>query len=210
MSKSPLLLVDVDGCVGEFNTAFLNLLNNMAGRLNQRFPQGEPTVWDWPTDELTFSPGEVDRAWRHIDAERGYFWRHDVKPMFGTRDALLRLSTLDHTGEAEVYFVTARRTSCARRRTAEWLVNAGYTGHPAVITTWLKGKLAKTLKKRDQRVVVIDDKPANLEQCVDIADALYLVDHLYNRAAAFGQMVRVRSVMEALEIEFPVAAREAA
>lgn len=200
---APLILCDVDGCLGSWDRAFLRLLNGMTGQA-KAFPAGEPLMWNWPTEELKFSADEVDRAWRAIENEAGYFWEHDIAPMVGAGHALRRLAMLDHTGLAEVYFVTARRTACARRRTATWLKQAGYDGNPAVITTGLKGKLARVLKHKDQRLVVIDDKPENVEECLTIINVgLYLVDHLYNRNAGFSQVLRVSSVMEALELEFP-------
>lgn len=201
MTPAPLILCDVDGVLGSFNEAFLALLNAMHGR-NQQFGPDGPTVWEWPTEELGFTGNEVSCAWRTIDAEQGYFWRHDVKALPGSVEALRRLSLLDYTGGANVYFVTARRTSCARRRTAEWLVNAGYDGHPAVITTGLKGKLAKVLKKRDQRTIVIDDKPENLADCAASGAKLYLIDHAYNKWCDYAGIVRVGSVLEALQLEF--------
>lgn len=152
---------DLDGVLCDFNTAFLRVLQEIAGRpvgpcgdlrLGTNRQRYTPDTWRWYRDALDVTPVEVRQAWAHVEAPSTRFWER-LEPIHTpnqTRDlvgALLRSKT------AEVYFLTSRVGSTARRQSEAWLLAYGAPARPTVLVTDEKGLMAKALRLD----AVIDD-----------------------------------------------------
>ena len=191
--------IDLDGCLANFNDAYTALLTKESG---VEFP---PTSDEWPTEWYYDRPEGVSAAHRSAAWEvikSTDFWGR-LTPLEGALDSLQRLNILRATGH-DIYFITSRPGKMAKFYTEEWLRLSGMQ-NPTVLIASNKGPVAQGLELD----VFVDDKPENLN---DVAEAraevrAYLVDRPYNRTylpPLCGGGVRVKSVGEMLDIEFPL------
>lgn len=168
------VIVDIDGCLANWNEAFYELLASLHGDAHAGLPTFK--TWDWPKTECGYTQKQVDAAWDKIDD----MWWMALQPYPGTFDALKLLAWLDEVGKTQVTFVTGRYPS-ARNASALWLVDHGYRS-PHVLTTSRKEAVAKALAANGP-VAVIEDKPTLIEGYANsqYVNLVYAIDQPYNR-----------------------------
>jgi hypothetical protein len=183
-ANTPTLIVDIDGCLANWNDAFYDLLVRLHG-LPYPDAVGEYATrerqrplfrtWNWPKTECGYTNQEIDAAWDRVDD----IWWNMLKPYDGVEDALERLHWLDYRRKAQVVFCTGRYPS-ARSASENWLYNHGYPG-AHVITTSKKLHIAHA-HAANGPVSVIEDKPTLLEQYLGgPLDTVYCIDQPYNQ-----------------------------
>ena len=150
--------VDVDGCLANFNQAFIGLLIAQSGR--DLFPVHpyDPAEWHYPAT-LGYTTEEMDRTWAHIEASTE-FWEN----LDGYPDAAQFLRNLDwrhrRAGD-DIYFITSRPGRRAKEQTEAWLDLRGFEGATVLISS-LK-QLCCTALQLDY---YLDDRTENLVDVV--------------------------------------------
>jgi 5'(3')-deoxyribonucleotidase len=150
--------VDLDGVLGDFNTAFIQRVIDVTGK--DLFPPRpfDITTWDYP-QHYGYTDAECKQVWADI-AQDPSFWREEPKYPW-TDDTMKRLGDLWQDGEADLYFVTSRPGDTAKNQTEMWL-DAFDVIPPTVLISSEKGLCCKALKLD----VYIDDKTENCEDVV--------------------------------------------
>lgn len=190
-----------DGCLADFNSAFIRRIIDVTGR--NLFPEGyEPHTWDYP-EALGYSPTETDEVWRSIKQDR-MFWA--TLPAYPTTPAFLGLVAT--RSEDDFYFITARPGIQAKRQTEEWLFH--YTPWSKPLFNWTvlvsshKGLCAQALGLDRY----LDDKWENAESIATTNTKSYLLDRPWNQqpnsqcdlSIAFGSEVGVRRIYQPSDI----------
>lgn len=188
---------DLDGVLANFCDDFHKVLTEVTGR-HVPFPQGGPTVWDWPQEDLGYTNLEVGQAWKRVLAPGSTFWLDH--PVLNRDDMDLVADLTDIDGSHAVYFITDRggeiAYSRAKDQTELWLTRQGvYT--PTVLIGQEKHLLAKGLKLD----LMIDDRPENLLN-IEEPTRRYMLGAAYNRWAwGDSRLIVVSSVREMLAME---------
>ena len=136
--------VDVDGCLADFNTGFINCCVTVTGR--DAFPPRpfDITVWDYP-QYYGYTDEEVLKVWQTIEADEE-FWTN-LQPYADTHDSLtyLKHRQVKHDSRDDIYFVTARVGVEAKAQTEWWLECHGFR-NPTVLISGAKSMVARALK----------------------------------------------------------------
>jgi hypothetical protein len=180
-ADTPSLIVDIDGCLANWNDAFFDLLVDLHGKPAHFIPGQRPVfkTWNWPKTECGYTNKQINAAWDRVDD----YWWVNLKPYPGVQDALERLCWLDHRGVTQVVFCTGRYPS-ARGASRDWLYRHGYERLAHVITTSKKLDIAQA-HAANGPVSVIEDKPTLLEEYkFGPVDTIYCIDQPYNRDVA--------------------------
>jgi hypothetical protein len=196
-NKRWTLLQDIDGCLANFNSAFMDLLVDVNG------PPKAPLkleCWHWPQQECGYTQEQVDKAWDEVDDA----WWKALDPLPGAIKALDRIWWLEKEGLITPYFVTGR-LPWARKASCDWLEEHGALRYPQVICTSNKSLIAAAL---GDKVAAVEDKPSIIGKYRSVStkvDKLYVVDYPYNRdgiqmidAAYLTPITRVIDTFEAL------------
>jgi len=194
------LVIDIDGVLADFPGAVVKLLNLLTGK--NVLLLGDPVEWFF-LENLGFKPDEIRAA--ALYQEQYPQWYTTVPPLPGALDAVKRLNRIVFLQHGvEVYFITARAASGAKRATEAWLEGLGMR-NPTVITApkGEKGLIIAGLRPD----VVVDDYPPNLEApwLEGYTEARsYLVKHRYNEHAwETPGFIPVDGIGEMLAREFP-------
>jgi FMN phosphatase YigB (HAD superfamily) len=196
--KSPAIIVDVDGCLAEFNDRFLELLNTTAARRGevQHFDFGDgasvPQTWHW-FELAGFSKATVREAWAFV-TESPEWWHalpyyHDAPDFL---DALARLRDQDRIAP---YFVTSRPNHAVADWTYLWLKQLGYA-RPNVIVVNGTGKKAH-VAQAVEAVAILDDHGPNFAGLPATCKA-YLLDRPWNQDDE-GPYTRITSLHQFLD-----------
>lgn len=196
---------DIDGCLADFNQAFINLIVKETGvDLFPPRPFDIPT-WHYPQLYGYTNKDHLNKVW-DIIGESETFWQ-TLQPYPETLEAIMQLYGRILAGD-DVYFITTRPSKnnpSAKHQTERWLMNQtiGQLSvwadfYPTVLVTGDKGPIAKALNLTH----FIDDKKEN---CIDVALAststkIYLLDRPWNRLGdnLFGA-IRIGSVLDMLK-----------
>lgn len=186
-----------DGCLAEWNGAFVQLLREVSG-IDLVVPaQRWPRIWTWYPDFYPqgLTKEHVDEAWRRVREKNSSFW--------------LGLTTLPWIYEAEryyymltaaghdIYFITSRPGWQALSQTQLWL-EANNFQRPSVIVTHQKGPIATGLELDH----MIDDKPENLQDVIRARGTkcqTWMVSQPWNEGQAGPRDIVVDNVAEALQ-----------
>lgn len=189
------IVVDIDGCLANWNTAMWQLLA-LEGALMRPFelPEGEPRVWDW-LEAYGASPAQIARA---VAYQTPYWWGSLLPHRDFTRECIDVLRTL--CCHHEVTCVTSRPQGC-RNDTADWLnhyVNEDTDCH-VVLTPG--DKVGALVAMRPD--VIVEDRAQTLADYAAHEDArpatLLLVDRPYNREPGCAALwLRIPSTLAAL------------
>ncbi len=158
------LMLDVDGCLADWNTFFLNLLEDAGANVaacRAQLLKGEwPNCWHWP--EKYFSEAHVEAAWQAWTAQP-MLGLLEIRPAAPTWvfDQLAALADAH-----DLYFLTNRHIPRAKAVTERWLRMWGIP-LPTVIPTPDKARLVQALGIE----VTLDDDGENCH-------------HLYTRTRA--------------------------
>lgn len=173
---------DVDGILTHFDHAYQKLVIATTGK--DLFHPGDydnPPCWNWP-EYRGYSPEEVGKVWdfiKHSDT----FWLN----LGETSDAAtlrMLIGQLEH--QHDVYFVSSRPGTRAKRQTEIWLysrlgypINVGSAVWPTVCISSHKGDAAKALNLS----YYIDDNLDNVwDVCVKSPHtATFLLNKSYNQ-----------------------------
>jgi hypothetical protein len=191
--------IDLDGCLADFNTGYLGLLEEVSGL---RCDVGDPTIWpsqwDWPQllGPLGITQAHEDLAWQQIMAGTRGFWTK-LRPYVGVDVVGERCNALS-VGGHDLYFITSRPGRRAKAQSEYWLREIAGVARPTVLISHKKGLCAAGLELQH----MIDDKPENLQdvrKMMGLSCQGWLVDRPWNRQADRRFMHVVGSVGEALD-----------
>jgi hypothetical protein len=196
--------IDMDGCLADFNTAFINLIIKETGE--DLFPPRpfDITEWHYPQSFGYTNGKHLNKVWKAIE-ESDTFWE-TLKPLKGAQETIIQLYGRVLKGD-DVYFITTRPSTgkvSAKHQTEKWLMNqtVGYLDiwadfYPTVLVTSQKGAVAQALNLTH----LIDDK---WENCVDVEVStdetqVYLLDRSWNQGMEDNWIQRVGSVMDMIK-----------
>lgn len=164
---------DLDGCLTDFNSAFIELIQKETGIQLPSPSATYPTVWNYHRAGGV-SAQQSDAIWDYIKSSS--FWA-TLHPLKGALDAVQVLDFMTRAGH-DVYFITSRPGTFAKYHTETWLKLAGMS-NPTVLIADDKGPVVAGL----QLDVFIDDKPENIVDAVTARPAVraYVIDAPYNR-----------------------------
>lgn len=166
--------LDIDGCLADFNSAYRQTLLDVSGR--PLIPEGfQPPLWDY-APFYGYTPEEDKRAWDRIKTNTR-FWQ-TLQPLPGAEDLL----ELANVVNGDVYFLTNRPGTTAKRQTETWLRFYGLWEPTVLIAPGNKGKIAEGLQLTD----LIDDRPEN---CFAVAYESPLTK-VFLRAASYNEWAR--------------------
>lgn len=183
-----IIQFDVDGVLADFILAFTMRGNEMYGTPISQ--SNDQPYWDgFPG----MTKKHISGVWDSINNDDG-FW--SSMRCLVSIPTMLRINAL--VTQHDVYFVTARRTRNAKRRTQGWLEHHGIY-NPTVIISPAKGEVARALEVTH----AIDDKAGNAICVQHLSEAQsYIIDRKYNQFPhdTVGTKVkRVKTVEEFLD-----------
>lgn len=185
MTPTHKLAIDLDGCLADFNGAFLKQLQAMCPNPSAPLQwTNHPPVWHW-MEFYGWQPHEIDLVWSYCLTQTTQFWAN-LRPIDFT--ALKDLKAIQL--KTDLHFITVRTGEKVEEQTARWLRNYGIERFTLHFTTE-KTKTAHQLGCD----VLIDDNSDNLGGFTDVKE--YLIHRPYN-ALATGRWQRITSVSAAL------------
>lgn len=157
--------VDIDGCLADFNTAYIKL---MMKHTEIVFPPCSDTYPDcWSYDKAAgMTSAQLNLVWADITKSKT-FWL-DLAPLPGASDFLRWISNTHH----DIYFVTSRPGDTSKWQTERWLKRWGFFGAPTVLISSEKGLVCDALRLN----YYADDK---VENCADAVNASALRTTVY-------------------------------
>lgn len=170
-----ILVIDVDGVLADFITAFTTLANEMFGTPVRR--PHEQLTWasfllieDQPGIGKPLTAAQRDAVWQALNADPLFLYR--LEPL-ATEEELGRLGTT----LGELYFVTSRVARAAKQQTEDWLARwvPGLV-YPTVVRTSDKAAVARAVRAD----VAIDDSPEHVQALSAVCTAV-VRDWPYNR-----------------------------
>jgi len=190
--------IDLDGVLVDFVKSYNALVK---AHLGIELP-AQAGVWDYHL-EAGMTKKQADQMWEVI---KDTPFHGTMLPLPGALEALDRLNLLNIQGN-DIYFITTRSGKLAKFYSEMWLRFHGMD-HPTVLISFEKGPVAKGLKLD----VFVDDKPENNNDVLlnSPKTRVYLIDQLYNQWALDAYGIRIGSLGEVLDLEFPSAERRAA
>ena len=166
-------VIDVDGVLANFNSAFARLLDP-DGAIIPVQKGTWPEMWNWP--HQYFPRDYIDEAWERVHASP-FFWQA-LGEFSWTRKVLAQLTLRCADGE-EVYFVTARPGTRVKYQTERWLRARGYQNPTVIVVPKKKWGVVNDLDAD----VVVDDKPkilTDIHAHATTSVRCYLQVHPYN------------------------------
>ena len=193
-------VIDLDGVLANFNTAFARLLDP-EGTIIPVQKGTWPEVWSWP--QQYFPRDFIDEAWERVK-DSPFFWR-DLGEFRWTKPVLTLLGKKQRMLGDEVYFVTARPGTRVKAQTELWLRARGYRNPTVIVVTKKKWGVVNDLAAD----VVVDDKPkilTDIHARHTTSVRCYLQVHPYNMLFAGEHAARlgitpVSTPMKALQEE---------
>lgn len=150
--------LDIDGVLADFNTPFVQILEEESGRKLPAVSETFPHTWHYPA-ALGISPEVEKKCWDRVKASPD-FWR--TIPAYDEAEPFLRDLAQTYAMSDEIYFITTRVGAQVKQQTEEWLIENGFDFNVTVLVTASKGPVAKALKLTH----FIDDKNEN---CLSVA-----------------------------------------
>lgn len=180
---------DIDGCIADFNTAFMALIYKQTGIALPPVSLTYPDVWSY--HRAGGVTKEQDHAlWAEI--KDSAFWA-TLPALAGAQATLALLQDMRYAGH-HIYFITSRPGEYAKLLTEDWLVQHGFR-NPTVLIANRKGPVALGLELD----VFIDDK---IENCIDVLEAgvdhVFLVNRPYNSTFSRSRIWRVPEALDAV------------
>lgn len=199
---------DLDGVLANFTDRYADYLTKRTGVVFPLASRAWPTAWHWDRVALR-EAGLSDEAsteaihwtWEAIKGSSS-FWE-GLTPLPDAFETLNKLATLRVAGH-DVYFITSRVGTYAKKQSENWLRWHGYEGVPTVLLSEDKGSLAAGLTLD----AFVDDRVENI---VDVYKArrgrcqCFLMDAAYNSPGVVGGALdglpvrRVTSPLEPIE-----------
>lgn len=173
---TPIVGVDIDGVLADWNDAFRRTLVQATGRV--LIPEGfDPPLWNY-AQFYGYTAEEERTAYRMI-ATDSFFWQN-LKPLPGAEYLATRLMRLAWETRIDLYFVTARSGVQVKYQTERWLHNTfGFRHNTVLICPGDKVEVATALRMTH----FLDDK---FETALGMAHSgvfSFLPRRAYNRDA---------------------------
>lgn len=148
---TPILGIDIDGVLADFNFQFINFIVTHLGE--DRFPEHpfEPPTWDYP-QHYGYTDAQMDEVYKEI-GRSSFFWEL-LKPYPNIRPVI------DYANHYPTYFITSRFGVDVKGQTERWLMEHGVI-HPTVLISAHKGYSCKAIHATHY----IDDRTEN---CIDV------------------------------------------
>ena len=180
--------IDMDGVLAEFNTDYVELLEEVSGtKTFQDIYNGwEPSEWNYE-HTLGFTPQDVNEAWRRI-GESDSFW-FNLAPLYPE----LNLKGLHESND--LYFITARPGATAKQQSERW-IQMVYDFPGTVVMSSNKGPLAAGIGLD----LFIDDRAENIWSVKGSSPGTqcFVLDHPYNRHIVPAMATRIRDLKEVI------------
>jgi len=113
----PIVGVDVDGVLANWNEGFRSLLASTTMR--SLIPEGfDPPVWDY-APHYGYTAEECKATYARMAAS-DFFW-YGLAPLRGARAFATELSDRERSGEIDLYFITQRVGLNVKAQTEQWL-----------------------------------------------------------------------------------------
>jgi hypothetical protein len=176
--SNPIVLIDVDGVLAQFNERFLALLNTCNGGTALGFPQGlaEPNQWKW-FEAAGFPKKVVNEAWDFAQRTPGFWGSLEAYP--GVVPFLRDLSQLRDDGRITPYFCTSRTCPGVAYATQWWLESHGFSRpNVIVVKTGMKDKIVAAVGA----TAMLDDYDENFDG-VPSEVTCYLYNRGWNQEA---------------------------
>jgi hypothetical protein len=191
--SAPVVLVDVDGVLAEFNGRFLALLNHCNGDTRLGYPGGLPAPdrWSW-FEPAGFPKKAISEAWDFVREQPEWWGNLPAYP--GTREFLSELELLRDQDRIVPYFCTTRPGAGVADETHGWLVFQGFERPNVVVTkTGTKALVAQAVGAD----AILDDYQENFNG-MPAGVRCYLLDRPWNQeATGFLRIQRRESFLEA-------------
>lgn len=172
--------IDLDGCLADFNSAYIDLIASMTDTVLPAVSDTYPATWDY-AEAAGVASSDLDRVWSHI--QHSDFWLR-LRPLPHAEPALVALAERAAMGD-HVYFITSRPGVMAKQDTELWLAKHGHMDFPTVMIVPHPSRKPALVKALDI-TAFIDDKP---ETCSAVASMrmkvpskVFIVDAPHNRA----------------------------
>lgn len=153
--------IDIDGCLADFNSAFIDRIIAITGK--DLFPPRpfEIPTWDYP-QFYGYTREDLVVVWRSIQADTR-FWA-ELPEYPGTAEALKYLNARRVAGD-DLYFITARPGAEAKKQTENWLLQHWPMPYAPQVTVLISPRkdLCATALDLD---LYVDDRDINVEAVV--------------------------------------------
>lgn len=182
----PVVVVDIDGVVFDFNDALAHAAVELTGRPLTSFPPAEEwdfmPAWGISLDEYFALLEEAVRS-------KDLFTRG--RPLPGSIAGWRRLREMDERPLLHVATDCGHgdTTELARAQRVRWLEAWGFDFDELTFTAD-KGAVAAEHLESGRRVLAIDDRPKNFDQLVEVGAHTFLADQRWNRHVETTRRVR--------------------
>lgn len=204
----PIIGVDVDGVLANFNAGYRQRLIEVTGRnlipiedCRGAAPGEEPPCWDY-APHYGYTRDEDKRTWASITNDPRFWLNLAPLPEGEPFLQALQHAVLLRNGEVEVYFITSRPGVLVKMQTELWLRRAGWSlPRTVLIARGDKSGIAKGLGLTH----FLDDRPENcIGVDVNTDAAVYMPSCRYNEAPLPGgvQVKRISSLFEFIKDVF--------
>lgn len=184
------LVVDIDGVLADFPTAFTKILMKIEPQTKvDMYAPDFPCKWDWFD---VFQQETVARAWIEVKGSPN-FWSTLQPTLNGATDIAV-LNTLNYNHE--IYFVTNRAGDNPKAQTEAWLERQGFD-YPTVIICKDKQGFCNAIKA-DAIIEDLVDNMAGLECQTFLIKKPY--NKIYWKTMPFTAVNTVREALDALQI----------
>ncbi len=147
------LVIDLDGCLVDFNTGFAKLLKRISPTIKvDLLSDTFPPVWDWP-QYYGYTQETIDQAWTEV-RNSGEFWK-SLHPYATAHADIQFLQQLQ--SKHDIYFATNRPGSTAKQESEWWLDRWGFE-KPTVVVTGRKKEFCHSV----DAYALVDDLPGNM------------------------------------------------
>lgn len=189
--------IDLDGCLCQFNYSYARCLTERTGIAFPDFRKEDPAQWAW---DRTAGVSKDDERWvweECILNPKKKFWQN-LLPTDGAPDTIRQLDRLSKNGH-NVYYITSRPGSTAKKQSEEWLYSFGMD-YPTVLISNDKLPTAQGLELD----CLIDDKLETVNHILlnymdyPYPKRTYLKHARYNEEGRFVGTMVVESVKEML------------
>jgi hypothetical protein len=170
------IIIDIDGCLAEFNGKMLELLNTIQGT-TLGYPDGleAPNCWHW-FQPAGFTAKTEQQAWAFIKANPEWWYGLPAYP--GAIEFICEVMEARDAGELTPYFVTSRPNQNVADVTNRWLCVHG-ASRPNVVV--VQGACAKaSVARAVGATAILDDHGPNFDGMPSTVQC-YLLDRLWNQ-----------------------------
>jgi hypothetical protein len=177
----PILLLDLDGVIADFNVAYFRRLLETSGVPEGQLPNFQVpsfTEWEWPLTLV--KPGFHAEVFATLTNDEEFWATLPTYPW----TARLAEGLADLADSLTVIYLTSRpNTFECFTGTAQWLANHGFTTDTAdLVITEDKGAYAQWVREVQLEILLaVDDKPCHIEAYRAVNVPSLLVHQPWNR-----------------------------